>query len=797
MDTLIFNHFADKWEAGMPVGNGRLAAMLWGTADCDILSLNHECLWTGDFKERVCDESAHFLPYVRDYLKRGENFKATALAAVAFGGNGGISPLTRRMDSYQPAGELVFRHAQATAVSRKLDLRGGVADSEKSFQTQSHAGDKAGIAAADAKFPQPESAVRLSVLCHATRDVFAFSWQSETAFSGTFAYERELRGGEKTLLCIAPQRIRYDYNDGNGVAFAVALQIETDGVATVQGDTLCVKNATHITVLGNIGTSVCGIEEELAAHPLADLFAACGEAGSCAEKVFAKLRAQQETAFARHMDAVTIELTGDETPEVEGLSIHERQARLRAGADDAQLVALYARYGMYLMVAGSVLAQLPLHLQGKWNREIYPKWNSDYHLNINLQMNYWFTDALGMDAFSRQMTDYVLRLLPKAREAARRTYGCGGVLYPLNSDLWCNATAESYNYSVWIGAAGWLAAHFWRSFEHTGDTAYLREYAYPFFKEVAQFYEDYIVTDENGTAQLMPSQSPENRYEGGGYFPVSMCISSAMDVQIAYDALDMAAKAAAILEADAEDAARWCKLRDSLPPFRIGKDGRLLEWDSDDKKEIEEGHRHVSHLYGVYPAALFTPERRTQQFAAARKSLDYRLAHSGGHTGWSSAWSACLFARFLDAEAFAGCMRHLIANQSSASLLDLHPDYYPAKRTKAQAKDEPLLFSEPERDPPMIFQIDGNLGGSAAVLEALVQTRDGEIHLLPAIPTAWKKGRLRGVRVPGGHVLTIEFENGKLTALTCRMGFAGQATFVLPDGTRKSCEGKTGEEIAI
>lgn len=762
MDQLRFTNFADKWEDGLPVGNGRLAAMVWGGRDEEIISLNHECLWTGNFKERRCDESAHFLPLVRDFLMRGENFKATALAAVAFGGNGGISPLQRRMDSYQPAGELIFRHAANTAVNRTLDMRHGIAHSEKTGGAP----------------------LALSAFCHAEEDIFAFRWQSAEPFCGTLSFEKERRDDENIALSVTRDTIRFSSDDGRGVAFTAVLRIDTDGSIAEERQTLHVENATYLTVLGNIGTSVHGVEEELAKHSLQGDY-----------ETLARTHAQ---AFARHMEPFGIELSGAETPEVESLAINERQARLRAGETDAQLMALYARFGMYLMVAGSLRAELPLHLQGKWNREIYPKWNSDYHLNINLQMNYWFTDALGMDAFSRQMTDYVLRLLPKAREAAQRTYGCGGVLYPLNSDLWCNATAESYNYSVWISAAGWLAAHFWRSWQYTGDEAYLRTYAYPFFKEVAQFYADYLVIDAQGVAQIMPSQSPENKYEGCGYFPVSMCISAAMDVQIAYDALDIAAQAAAVLQCDAEPAAHWRKLRDSLPPFRIGADGRLLEWDSDDKKEIEKGHRHVSHLYGVYPASLFTPTRRTAQFAAARKSLDYRLANSGGHTGWSSAWSACLFARFLDAEAFARCMHHLIANQSSSTLLDLHPDYYPHKRQgETKPKDEPLLFTEPERDPPMIFQIDGNLGGCAAMLEALVQWRDGEIHLLPAAPAAWSKGRVYGLRTPGGHVLDMTFEHGHVTALHCRIGFAQTAVFVLPNGTKQTVTEAPGVTVTI
>lgn len=302
------------------------------------------------------------------------------------------------------------------------------------------------------------------------------------------------------------------------------------------------------------------------------------------------------------------------------------------------------------------------------------------------------------------------------------------------------------------------------------------EYAYPFFKEVARFYEDYIVLDEDGVAQIMPSQSPENKYVGCGYFPVGMCISSAMDVQIAYDALTFAFKAARHLNVDKEDADHWEQLRDRLPDFRIGKDGRLLEWDTDDKQEIEKGHRHVSHLYGVYPTNLFTPEHRKPQFEAAYKSLEYRLAHSGGYTGWSSAWSACLYARFLRGDKVEENLHHLIVNQSFSTLLDLHPDFHPESRQMSKKpSDEPALFNKSPDRPPMIFQIDGNMGATSAVLESLVQYRDGIIYLLPALSKELSHGSVSGIRVEGGHVLDFSFKDGKITSCCITIGYEDKA----------------------
>lgn len=762
MDTLWFDNLPEKWEDGLPFGNGRLAGMLWGDRSKDIVSLNHEDLWTGDFRDRECEVGSHFLPYVRDYLKRGENFKATALAAVAFGGNGGISPLPRRMDSFQPACDIVLSHDCQELVRRELSLKDGIVSSRKEN-------------------------LFVTAFCHCVEDIFAARWISTHPFNARLAVTREAREGVSCRYDISTetQSVVLSVDAGAGVNYSVACGVLTDGCVSTISDGFAVSQATYVTVLANIGSELRGIESELTSHGLSNDYRSLAES--------------QSVAFSDIMGRWAFDVEDSRSAELSQLSINKRQELFRDGADDAQLVSLYARFGVYLMVSGSVLAKLPLHLQGKWNHCVYPKWNSDYHLNINLQMNYWFTDALGLDSYTRQMTDYVLSLLPKAREAAKRLYDCRGVVFPLNSDIWRNVTPESYNYAVWISGAGWLTMHFWNSFLHTGDLEYLRDYAFPFFQEVAAFYQDYVEFDEDGVAQLMPSQSPENRYEGCGYFPVSMCISSAMDVQVAHMALDIAIQSAKLLNIPEKTYAPWQRIFDKLPPFRIGGDGRLLEWDDEDKVELEKGHRHFSHLFGAFPGDIFTPEWNVLQFLAARKSLEYRLAHDGGHTGWSRAWSACLFARFQAPDKVSECFRTLIGNLSSTTLLDLHPDYHPLKKRPDKPKDDPLLFDKPVENPPMVFQIDGNLGGTAAFLEALMQCRDGHLYLLPSVPACWTAGRIGPLRTKGGHLVSFAFENGKVTKLDVTLGFAKQLVVVGlgGDGSDLLLEGAAGTKYTI
>jgi alpha-L-fucosidase 2 len=359
-------------------------------------------------------------------------------------------------------------------------------------------------------------------------------------------------------------------------------------------------------------------------------------------------------------------------------------------------------------------------------------------------MNYWMAEAAGMPECAEALIGYLERFVPHAQKAARDLYGCRGIVLPLQTDAWGRATPESHGWAVWIGAAPWMAQHVWRHYVYSGDREYLSGRAYPFLREVALFYEDYLVEDESGILHIMPSQSPENRFEGTGNWPVSLGISAAMDVQLAYDALGYAIEASEILEVDPEQRQIWRRMRDSLPPFAIGPDGRLLEWDVP-RTETEPGHRHLSHLYGLYPSDLFNPADRPAQYEAAGRALEYRLAQGGGHTGWSRAWVACLMARMGRGAEVWRHLNALLTDFATASLLDLHP--------------------------PRIFQIDGNLGAAAAVIECLVQCWGGKIHLLRALPPAWPDGRAEKIRVPGGHALSLSWRSGALHRVKIVVGY--------------------------
>lgn len=689
----------DQWYCGLPIGNGRIAAMAVNREDADCIQLNHEWLWRGVYRERENEYAADKLGEVREKLLSGDFLEGTRLANAYFGGNGGVSGRPNRVDPYQTAGELCFQHSDKSFVRRELDLDTGVVSVRRRCGMRTYA--------------------------HCQEQFLVCEWEAgESPVSGRLAYSRVADPGAATEVDYTEEGFTFDCSFDGGIQYKVCARYFTDGVVGVSKEGITIDNAGYVRLFLTIATSVKGIEEELALYPLPQ---------TCPD--MERLFAAHSRKFFALMNRMKVEL---ETPTVD-LPVNERIERMRAGKEDGGLMLLYFNYGKYLLVSSSVCGELPANLQGKWNDSINPPWESDYHFDINLEMNYWAAEAVNMPECVEALLQYVERFVPHARKAAKDLYGCRGVFLPIQTDAWGRSTPESYGWAVWIGAAPWIAQNFWRHYLYSGDKGFLRERAYPFFQQVAAFYEDYLVRDKEGIYQIVPSQSPENRFEGTGEFPVSIGISSAMDVQLCYDALDYAIKSAEILQADGEMVAKWKEIQEHLPEFAVGADGRLLEWDVE-RAEAEPGHRHLSHLYGLYPSDLFAENIRPKQYQAAVRSLEERLRHGGGHTGWSRAWVACLYARIGDKERFWEHFTALVKDFASETLLDFHP--------------------------PRIFQIDGNLGAVAAAVEALFSYRGGELKLLSALPDAWKAGgRVQGARIPGGKILDFAWKDGEITEL--------------------------------
>ncbi|MBQ8295874.1 MAG: glycoside hydrolase family 95 protein [Clostridia bacterium] len=740
--TLLLKNEADEWENTTPIGCGNLAASIYGNVGIERLQLNEEYIWSGE--EQAPPENFYdAYNKIRTLLKAG---KAVAAGEWA---NENTQGIFCSVGSYETAGELFLDiHGEGDRVfedyRRELDMEMGIA-------TVSYT--KNGVKYTREYFASyPDNAIVGRIFADEKGLVsFAADYQREArAFDGQVCSEQKsiekrfedgiytiwgetLSGGHKFVVKIG------FYPEGGTWRF-------TDGKMIVERADACVFYIT-IQTLGS----------ESKRLPLA--------ISELAKKGYAAIKKAAIEDYAALMGRSDIEICGDEKESE--LSASERLELIKKGERDNGFFALFYQFGKHLLISSSRPGTLPANLQGKWNDCVQAIWNSDYHTNINLQMNYWHAETANLGECTMPLFAYMTeKLLPGGRRTAEICYHCRGMVVHHLSDIYGMASAADGVWGLWPLGGGWLAFHLWEHYLFTKDEKFLREVAYPYIAACARFYLDYMFEDERGRLLSGPSASPENGYIVDGKV-VYMCLSPTMDIQIIGGLLGFYIEMEEILKIDEQMKGEAEAALGKMPPLRVGKGGRLLEW-LEDYEEYEPGHRHISHAFGLYPGWSIGWDKPVL-FDAIKKTIERRLSYGGGQTSWSASWLINLYARLFDGENAKEMLLKLFCNSVKPNLFSVHPP----------------------------FQIDGNFGGAAGILEMLIQSRNQMIHLIPALPKSWKNGSFRGLRARGGFELNATWKNGKVVLFTIKAVEGYGEVVVKVNGKEYALDLGRGEERTL
>jgi len=750
-DVLWYDEPAREWEEALPLGNGRLGMMVFGQTTTERFQLNDDSLWPADLGWDITDGNKDDLAKIRELLFHGKNTEADQMFVEKFSRNSIVR-------SHQTMGDLYvdLNHKNISDYRRNLNI--SEATASVSYRS------KGDLITEEVFVSHPHQAI-----------IIEFSSSAEGGLNGKVRLTRPEDEGYPTvnvstsgedLLIMQGEIIQRTgmFNSEpapilEGVKFETWVKINNEGGEIISGeDFLELKNAKK--ALFYMVSNSSYYFDDFRKQNEKDLAAIDG-------KSLDDLKNDHISDYQALYNRVDLNLT---TNSLDSIPTDARIERISKGHPDPELEALLFQYGRYLLISSSREGTNPANLQGLWNQHIVAPWNADYHLNINLQMNYWLADVTGIGELNNPLFDYIDRLVENGKNTAMKNYGCRGTFIPHATDLWAPTwlRAPTAYWGCSLGGGGWLMQHYWQHFEFTRDTTFLRDRAFPAIQEMAQFYSDWIIEDpRDGRLISAPSTSPENRYINDKGKQVATCLGSAMDQQVIAEVFDNYMEACRILEQENSLLQTIRKQRERLRSgFVIGSDGRLLEWDRE-YEEREPGHRHMSHLYGFHPGVDVTTNETPEIFKAVRTTLDYRLANGGAGTGWSRAWLINCAARLMDGEMAHEHIQLLLKKSMYKNLFDAHPP----------------------------FQIDGNFGYTAGVAEMLLQSHEkGIIRILPALPSAWSDGHVKGLKGRGGLTVDIFWKGGELEKAVIKSRYDKKVQLVYKDKVLP-IEVKAGEEF--
>ena len=763
MSKLWYEQPAGIWEEALPLGNGRLGAMVFGRIANEQIQVNEESMWLGGRVNRINPDFRENLPRVRELLDRGEISKAESLMQEAMSG------CPESMHPYQTLGDILF-------FFREIDEK-QVCDYKRELSLDQ--------AVSRVVFRVGDTIYRREYFISHPADCMMMRFSAEG--TGNVSFSCRLRRGScfDGVKKLGTDGIALYGNLGRGgCEYIMGLRAKaSSGTVRVVGEHLKVENAKEVVLYFTAdttnqytgGENKASLEAFIENYKRNTLEIAQGRqipdglsgyereeyVYQAAMQAFLQSKIQERFGkvmpkdyghvFNEHIvdycslyQRMQFELDG--ASEAEGMPTDKRLSRVSEGEEDSCLCKILFDFGRYLTISSSRKEGLPANLQGIWNKDFFPAWDSKYTININAEMNYWHVESCNLSECHQPLFRLLKKVQQNGRRTAREMYGCRGFVAHHNTDMHGDTAPQDIwvPASYWTLGGAWLSTHLWMHYKYTGDLEFLKE-AFPIMAEAALFFVDFLI-EKDGYLVTSPTVSPENVYIMPGGERGACCIGATMDNQILRDLFGSCLKAWNVIGQQlpkdceipgVEDISELITQIEScmnrLNPTRISESGRIMEWQKDYEEE-EPGHRHISHLYGLYPAGQITVDGTPELAAAARKTLEYRLSHGGGHTGWSRAWIMNHYASLWDGEAAYENLQKMLGLSTYPNMFDKHPP----------------------------FQIDGNFGACAAISGMLAQSNENRIVLLPALPKAWSTGSVKGLCLVGNAELEMHWENGTL-----------------------------------
>ena len=717
-ETLMkYDSPAESVFEALPIGNGRIGAMIYGSAASESIVINEDSVWSGGLRHRINPDAINGFNEARELLAEGRPDEAEY---AAFSKMQGVTPNMRR---YMPLGELhidLQLDGKAREYSRSLDIGSAVADA--SFSVNGVIYTKEYFVSA----PDEVMVIRISSSEPASVSLSCYIDGREDY------YDDNRPCGENMIL----------FNGGtgsrDGIFFAACLGASAKGgtLHTV-GSRICAENADEVMLILSARTSFYSQNYEESAQVDTEMAMQCE---------FDELYYRHVNDYKELFERVELSLNDNSEEDLSSMTTNERIDRMKGDEldnkecrrliNDNKLFELYFNFGRYLLISSSRTGTQPANLQGLWNDRMSPENGSRYSLSIITEMCYWLAENCNLSECHLPLFDLLERVCDNGRITAKEMYGINkGFVCHSNTDIWGDTApqGESHTESIWPMGGAWLALHIFEHYEYTLDKDFLEE-KYHILKEAAEFFAEYLTEDKKGRLVTGPSVSPENTYINENGIKASLCMGPAIDSQIITVLFRDVIRASEILGKDTAFAEKLAELLKKLPEPEVGKYGQIMEW-SEDYDETDIGHSHISQLFALHPADMINPYKTPKLADAARATLVRRLINGGGRNGWSSAWVANMWARLFDSRMVSENLKRLLSHYTNPNMTASKPP----------------------------FQIEGNLGGAAAIAESLLQSCCGEVNILPALPDEWNSGHVYGLKAKGGFTVDINWVEGKLT----------------------------------